>query len=230
MLSKLYKQHFDKLYAKKGKKDIEYFREKYSDIHDKLLNGMDMDNTIEESYAYYKKNISPGGSAVSLKLARLLYLAAQAKEARNILDLGSGFSSYVFRLYRSENPGPGEVWSVDSDPGWLGKTGEYLASCGLADDNLFTWEQYAQKDEKPIFDVILVDIRPVARRVEYFEHFLTHLSPHGVLIYDDYHKLHLSRPLDSKIKGLNLIAYNLREITLDDLGRFCLWIEKQDMQ
>jgi len=52
VLSKLYKQHFDKLYAKKGKKDIEYFKEKYLDIHAKLLNGMDMDNTIEESYAY----------------------------------------------------------------------------------------------------------------------------------------------------------------------------------
>ena len=96
-------------------------------------------------------------------------------------------------------------------------------------NHLYTWEHF--KDlAKPVFDIVFVDIRPVNRRVDNFDSFFSYLSENGVLIYDDYHKPHLRKPLQKKIRKIKgmINAFNLYELTLDSYGRFALWIEKNE--
>lgn len=207
-----------------GLKDYKRLVAKYPDLGKSSSLLAEAAELLKIPYQYYKENVSSGGSAISLELAEVLFALAKLKQARRILDLGSGFSSYVFRLYQAQY-GPSEVWSVDSDPFWLERTKDFLTEKNLNTENLFTWDQFLQKD-KPKFDLILVDIRPVANRVNNFDLFMDILSDKGFLVYDDCHKQHLYKPLSKKI-GLNKnsIMYNLHKLTFDSYERFSILIE-----
>jgi hypothetical protein len=59
---------------------------------------------------------------------------ASEDHAKRLLDLGSGFSSYVLRAYAAGVPGA-VGWSVDDDPAWLEKTRAFLVSEGLSTEH-----------------------------------------------------------------------------------------------
>ncbi len=203
-----------------GKADASRFLGKYPELARKgLLVNRAMDE-LREVYAYYKRDVSPGNSAISLTVAAFISAAARLKDARCILDLGSGFSSFAFRRDSQR-----EVTSVDSDPYWLERTGEFLCEQGVDDARLLTWEAFDAIPDPGRFDLIFVDIRPIARRVKQFERFLSICSPEGVLIYDDYQKKHLRKPMRAKLGKLSVECYNLMELTIDETGRYDAWIE-----
>jgi hypothetical protein len=56
---------------------------------------------IALKHAAYIREVSSPEMAMSLELAHFLLGWCLWKQPKHLLDLGSGFSSYVFRLYRS---------------------------------------------------------------------------------------------------------------------------------
>src|SRR5581483_11179383 len=68
---------------------------------------------LAPAYADYIARVSPDPIAVALPLATFLGVLCEQLRPQRILDLGSGFSSYVFRA--SAAP---EVWSLDQSPAW----------------------------------------------------------------------------------------------------------------
>lgn len=73
---------------------------------------------LKPYYDYYIAHVSKADMAMSLELAALVYALCVKKELKNLLDLGSGFSSFVYRLYASTHSGV-RVVSVDDDSQWL---------------------------------------------------------------------------------------------------------------
>jgi hypothetical protein len=78
-----------------------------------------------EILPYYRDHfsrISTEDSTISLELTSFLLVMCDVLEPMRILDLGSGFSSFVFRHYMlSASPKP-VVWSTDDTEEWLEKT------------------------------------------------------------------------------------------------------------
>jgi predicted O-methyltransferase YrrM len=198
----------------------------FADINFHMVNSQEL---LDHPYRDYKKNISPGNSAISLNVGAFLKSVSEIKQPKNILDLGSGFSSYVFRRYKAESLNEAHVYSVDSDKLWLEKTRDYLTGNNLNNQNMYHWEEF-KKIKKPLFDLIFVDIRPIERRLKYFNSFVSYLSKSGAIIYDDCHKPHLLRPLYDKVKqsAVPLRHYNIKKYTIDEIGRFDFWIEHDE--
>ena len=63
---------------------------------------------------------------------RVYFSICFQQRPRIILDLGSGFSSAVFRLYMAQQNVQTTVYSVDDDPLWLNKTRDSLKANNLS--------------------------------------------------------------------------------------------------
>src|SRR5262245_35480678 len=95
-------------------KDFPFLR-KYKREYERLH------NIISPHYEYYIKEVSTSKMAVSLNTAIILYMFCEALVPKQIIDLGSGFSSFVLRSYASQS-GNCMVYSVDDNQDWLDRT------------------------------------------------------------------------------------------------------------
>ena len=173
----------------------------------------------------YIERVSVANMAASLELAAVLLSLLQSRKYKKLVDLGSGFSSFVFRLYAKSNPGV-EVISVDDDALWLEKTRDYLKKNNVSDSDLLTLDQFLAKNLSG-FDCILHDMNFVEVRINYVSTLLTKLSDNGILILDDMHKPDYRIDVLKKLEHEPFNIYDVREQTLDSFGRYSMIVTKK---
>ncbi len=171
-------------------------------------------------YEHYVRNVSSPDMAASLELATFLYGLCKANQYNRLLDLGSGFSSYVFRLYAKEASGV-EVISVDDDPRWLEKTKGFLTSHNLDTKGMMTIGQFVSLDQ-PGFDCILHDLNFVEERIKYVQQLLPMIRPGGVIVLDDVHKPEYMVGVLEILSRDRGKVYSLAPATLDRYGRYAM--------
>lgn len=179
---------------------------------------------LAESYADYTSRISTGGSAASLELSSLLLAVCRLLKPRRAVDLGSGFTSYVLRRHAREAGGDIEVLSVDDSPEWLSRTGDYLAEHGLERTGLLVWEDFEASGDSA-FDLTVLDVRPIKRRVEQLPRLVGGLRPGGMILVDDVHKPHMVQPMLELVARHSWVCASLKSRTLDRHGRFAAAIK-----
>jgi predicted O-methyltransferase YrrM len=172
--------------------------------------------SLEHAYRRYISSVSLAAYAISLPLARYVHALAHERRPRRVLDLGSGFSSYVLRRYAAEQDFEVDAWSVDHDPVWLERTQRFLEAEGLPAGQLTTW------NERPAgrFDLVLHDLHTVASRLDTLDEALAVVAPGGAIVLDDMdvpdYREHAARVLEQR--GIAYI--DASEATLDKRGRF----------
>ena len=156
--------------------------------------------------------------AASFELSVFLGSLSVARRPRRILDLGSGFSSYVFRCFAAPTCG---VISCDDSPQWLHRTRDFLGAHGFPDahfDDLATVFQARSK-----FDLVFLDLGFVEQRVSFLDKALTAVHDGGYIVIDDMHKPSF-RPLASgALRRAGFASYSIRKLTLDSFGRYA-WL------
>jgi predicted O-methyltransferase YrrM len=165
-------------------------------------------------YRAYTRHISPGPIAISLELAVFLYVVCEATGPNTILDLGSGFSSYVFRSYaksKNEEQTP-LTFSVDQSPEWLNQTRRFLQFHECDCHHLWTWDELVRHDNPP-FDLVLLDIGDLETRQRTMTRVLDMCRPGGMLVIDDMHVPGYRRALASELERLGLSYFSLRTFT-----------------
>ena len=88
-------------------------RKKYSQL--KNFSRVEKD-VRKELFAYYRKylsNISSKDMAISLELSVFLIIVCRILKPKRILDLGSGFSSFIFRYYAANTVSKPVILSVN---------------------------------------------------------------------------------------------------------------------
>lgn len=180
---------------------------------------------LEPHYAEYVQNVSSPAMAASLELAAYLYTLCTIKRYTKLLDMGSGLSSFVFRLYAKENP-EAVVYSVDDDGAWLEKTKTYLKRYQLNTENMYTLQEFIDANISG-FDCILHDMNFVEVRIKYVDFVIKCVSQNGIVIMDDVHKPDYRYALLEKLKGLNLVTYTLKPNTVDSYGRYAFAVLKK---
>lgn len=174
---------------------------------------------LKPSYEAYKRDISPGSSAASLKFAGLVLAVCRIMRPQRVADFGSGYTSYVLRRYQRESNAGVEVTSVDDSGAWLDRTREFLSGQDLDVGRLYEWSEFAALEDYP-FDLSVLDIRPIARRVEMLPKLMRALPERGVVLVDDVHKPHMEQPMLQLAEEHGWTCVSLRDATLDEYGRY----------
>jgi predicted O-methyltransferase YrrM len=179
---------------------------------------------VEDLRSYYDEyilNFSSNDMAISLELAVFLMTLCYLIKPKRILDLGSGFSSFVFRRYQSRTYPRAEIWTIDDNPYWLEQTRIFLSSYDLLDDNLAIWNAFIQ-EEQGDFDLILHDLGSMEIREETLTKVITLSRPNGLIVLDDFHKTKYRASVTQKLKHFEFEFYSLRSYTIDKLGRYSI--------
>lgn len=171
----------------------------------------------------YIRDVSSEIMAISLELSAFLLFLCDLRRPRRILDLGSGFSSFVFRHHMSgANPKP-DVWSVDDSREWLDKTRSFLTRRNLPADRLISWDDFVRQDPGR-FDLILYDLGGFEFRKNSLVRVLRSAEAGGVLILDDVHAADYGRYVIRALKDRNRDYFNIRSYTLDHYGRYSFFV------
>lgn len=178
-------------------------------------------NKILPAYEEYILKVSDEIMAISLELSVFCILMCDMIRPKKILDLGSGFSSYVFRslpsvLSKYYKP---TVWSVDDSIEWVNKTSTFLAQHGIPSDNLMTWDAFVQQNLGD-FDFILYDLGGFEFRKEKVRQIIKLCDENGMIIFDDMHSAEYGRYLNKILKENNCTCFDLRYYTKDKFGRY----------
>jgi 2-polyprenyl-3-methyl-5-hydroxy-6-metoxy-1,4-benzoquinol methylase len=176
-------------------------------------------------YEEYVSKVSRSDMAASLELAAFLFSVCKINQYTKLMDVGSGFSSFVFRFYAKQTPGV-RVYSIDDDAEWLEKTKHYLNEHSLNTDDMLTVEDFMQLNEGG-FDCILHDMNFVEVRIQYVDFVFRSAKKNGLIIMDDVHKMDYRFALLKKLKSLEASCFTLRDMTKDNFGRFAYAVLKK---
>lgn len=170
-------------------------------------------------YVDYCLNYSRRGMAISIETATFLAYVCSATKARRVLDLGSGFTSYVLRCVADE------AVSVDDSPEWLARTGDFLTEYKVPVTGLKLWGDWVSDPGDP-YDVIIHDYSAGKKREAAMWNAAANLAPGGVLIFDDaQHDSHRAEML--KVAACHrLRMVDIREVTEDEVHRYALMAVK----
>jgi predicted O-methyltransferase YrrM len=176
---------------------------------------------LRPAYDEYVSEVSIAGMAASLETACYLMYLCRSLAPERVLDLGSGFSSYVFRRYAADAGRQVAVTSVDDDAGWLEKTRAFLRAHGCEGDDLVTWEQFGRR--RPVsHGVVFHDLAGGELREAAVSFAMSQVAPGGVLVLDDaQHDGHRAR-MRNEAAVVAMPLFSLRGLTLDSLGRWAV--------
>lgn len=172
-----------------------------------------------EPYREYVTDVSAPVWAVSPQTAALIHALCILLKPRTVLDLGSGFSSFVFRRYSRVASDPCTVHSVDDDPRWLERTREYLTTHNLPTDGIFLWPAF-QARVAAHYDLVLHDMGRMTVRLETLPRVLDFIAPDGLLVLDDLHKPEYASAAIEHCRRAGFEICALRTTTLDLIGRY----------
>lgn len=175
--------------------------------------------SINAVYEEYVNGISSPEMAMSLRVAYMMIAMCSYINPHRILDLGSGFSSYLFRSWAKTENREVEVYSIDDNEFWLLRTEEFLVKHSLDAVNLLAWSAF-QELPKTKWDLIFYDLGSMETRIQNFEYVI---NQGALIVVDDIHKssyaTHIKQVLNQQQYG-NHEFFNLEAYTLDKFGRY----------
>jgi predicted O-methyltransferase YrrM len=185
----------------------------------------DLENELRPAHQMYVSTVSDPVAAVSLELACVLLYLCRTTYPGTVLDLGSGFSSYVLRKYQLEQEQEPEartctVLSCDDNPYWLEKTASYLDSHQLSTAHLYDWDQLLAQHPQLDCDLILFDFSSPAHRVEVLPALANYLAANTLLCVDDIHKSRVRDAAERFIRAQGLRYTDLSSCTMDQYRRY----------
>ena len=177
---------------------------------------------LSTPYRIYVSTVSTPGMAVSLPTAIYLYHLCCATRPASVLDLGSGFSSYVLRRYARFEDQSVTTTSVDDDDEWLTRTADFLRQHDSEADGLRVWSEYQASAEVLKHDLVFHDLASGELREATMAFAIQQLSPRGVVVFDDAQHLGVRERMHAEAARVGLELFSLRMRTLDELGRWAV--------
>jgi predicted O-methyltransferase YrrM len=199
-----------------------YFQRKKAERFFPFLRSFDetskrISNEMAAEYKEYTEEISTRDMAISLNTAVFLTILCEALKPENIMDLGSGFSSFVLRSYARSREEI-RVWSVDDSPEWLEHTKEFLTRHNLSSDRVLLWGS-VERLRNIRFDLIFHDLGNMKLRKDSFGTVLK-LGEKAIILLDDMHKDSYADFVRRYLRGYPHRYFNLQAYTLDQFGRY----------
>lgn len=177
---------------------------------------------FENDYLDYLTRVGHPNHAASLELIATLWLLAEDSGAKRIIDLGSGFTSFILRTYAAEHPGV-EVWSVDDSAEWLERTRSWLGEKGVSTAHLYTWDQLLAQGRHD-FDLVLHDMGMMDTRARCLMEAVDLAHEGGLVILDDVHMADYRDHVAKSLAGRTL--WSLKRFTRDPITRYAWLLQR----
>ncbi len=174
---------------------------------------------LAEPYEEYCSTVSSPVWAVSPQTAAVMHALCRLLRPRMVLDLGSGFSSFVLRCYCRDENSSCTVHTADDDEQWLERTRGFLAMHGLPTDGTYTWSSFHEQ-ARPPYDLILHDMGRMNTRLDTLPRVLGLANADGLVVLDDMHKPEYAPYAAERCSSAGFEVCPLRTITLDTMGRY----------
>lgn len=167
---------------------------------------------LKEAYLEYIKEVSEPVWTISWELCVYLDKLLRSLKPKKILDLGSGFSSFLFRQSGAE------VVTFDTDSDWLTKTELFLQQHKLPTTTMFHLESPLSEEDRKIlqqpYDLILHDLGIADKdRAPIFP-----MLNGKVIILDDMHFAEYRAQVKEFFKGRTI--FDLQDDTKDAYNRY----------
>jgi predicted O-methyltransferase YrrM len=169
------------------------------------------------AYREYCLNVSRRSMALSIETCAYLWWLCDELQATAVADLGSGFSSYVTRMYAADAAHDVRVVSVDDNAHWLANTRRFLTDHNLSVDGLHdeSWRHTSHQ-----YDVICHDYASGDIRNEWMVVAVEHRSMDGVLVFDDAQNRNHHFNMAETARRFGLRLFDVYEQTVDEVGRY----------
>ncbi|HUT33195.1 MAG TPA: hypothetical protein VNE39_06940 [Planctomycetota bacterium] len=176
---------------------------------------------IRPHYELYTSRFNAAWMAVSLELSVFLMALCRLLKPRRLVDLGSGFSSVLLRLYQREAMPAPEVWSVDTSPEWLEMTRQILQWLDLPTDHLATWDDFVGQEPSG-FDLVVHDLGSILTRRRTLRRVLGFTARGGVVVIDDANYGKVRRHAKRTLRKRGIEHHLVGAATRDKYGRYAL--------
>jgi predicted O-methyltransferase YrrM len=163
--------------------------------------------------------------AASLELVGVLLGLVDATAPRRVVDLGSGFTSFVLRDHARASGI--EVHSVDDSAAWLDRTRGYLREKGVSDGNLHHWPDFQRLGMRGGFGLVLHDMGFMDVRLKTLEQVLDLAAPGGWVVLDDMHKAEYRAAALAVLERRRLEHWSLKALTRDRLTRYAYLVQAE---
>jgi len=172
---------------------------------------------LEPYYQKYVSDFTHPGYAFSLESSALLFWVIANINPKSILDLGSGFTSFVIRFAKQYFSLNSECTSIDLEEVWLDRTKEFLNLYGIQQESLKLYNK-SDSNQKVSYDLIVSDSSGDRTRV--LETYIPLLAENGIVILDDMHSHKLRKEAREVGTKFGLKYRSLYKFTIDSFGRF----------
>lgn len=176
-------------------------------------------NWLSTFYTEYISSVSRADMALSLETASCISAICKLTKPKRILDMGSGFTSFLLRSYALSTGAT--VVSVDDDERWLLKTEQFLTMHNLPTANMMLLDKFLGSS-LDIFDLIVFDLNFVEVRIMYVNDVVGRLAPSGIIFFDDVHKIDYLMNLLEKVAKAPIRLFDLKPVTYDAYSRYTL--------
>lgn len=175
---------------------------------------------IRDAYEDYVTNVSVPGMACSFETSVYLMWLCRMRRPAAVLDLGSGFSSWVLRRYARDYGA--RALSVDDSPDWLSRTAEFLTRYDLPTDDLVMWSHFRPEGRFGLVfhDLAMGDLRECA-----MPSAVEAAAPGGLVVFDDAQHAGHRRVMRELAGRVGARLWNARAVTLDEIQRFAMVAE-----
>jgi predicted O-methyltransferase YrrM len=184
------------------------------------LDAMPQATELRPQYDRYVTEISNWEWAVAWPTVKALIALCDQLKPHRILDLGSGFSTFVFADWARRRGEEIEIVSVDDSPDWLAKTRAYLDAQGLA-AHVVGIEELTTLSASA-FDLVFDDIGRSEDRAKVIEPIQRLAAPGAVVLLDDMNVRGYRREVRDKLTAAKWKLYSIRPYTIDAKGRFAM--------
>ncbi len=181
------------------------------------------DNTpqaaLRAAYDDYTSTVSTAEMAVSWPTAVLLYNLCDFLRPSSVLDLGSGFSTFVFCTWAAKAASGTDIVSVDDSDVWMQRTREFLRERNLEVPRLIGLTDF-ERGEVANFDLAFHDLGRLEVRIEWLPAVLRAVNRTGLVVLDNVHVHTYRQQALHQLSTTGWRSLSLRTLTLDDKGRF----------
>lgn len=198
-------------------------------LNDYSIEKADPDHSIKMVYEEYTTSVSTPIATISLELACVIWFLLNKLRPKLIVDLGSGFSSYLFRLYQEKrkcSDDACQVFSCDDNSFWLEHTMLFLKAKSLSVEGLYLWNEFINEYQGRRPDLVLHDLGNPELRVKSMSRVFDLCKPETKLILDDIQKLRIKQSALDTLVQRGGRGYDLARLTYDKFGRYAWMVDK----